>query len=98
MQFFCLHGGLSPNIETLDSVKSLNRYVDVPHEGPICDLLWSDPDDQKKGDFLFVVKKNISLYNLGWGVSPRGAGWTWGPDITDKFTHTNKLTMIARAH
>jgi len=40
----------------------------------------------------------VKFYLIGWGVSPRGAGWTWGPDITDKFTHTNKLTMIARAH
>lgn len=34
----------------------------------------------------------------GWGISPRGAGWTWGPDITDKFLFTNKLVLITRAH
>eukprot|EP00828_Plagiopyla_frontata_P044734 TRINITY_DN7404_c0_g1_i1.p1 TRINITY_DN7404_c0_g1~~TRINITY_DN7404_c0_g1_i1.p1 ORF type:complete len:206 (-),score=30.50 TRINITY_DN7404_c0_g1_i1:96-713(-) len=81
-QIFCMHGGLSPSIETLDQIKKLNRLQDVPHEGPICDLLWSDPDDSKKG----------------WGISPRGAGWTWGPDITDKFLQANNLKQIARAH
>jgi len=45
-QIFCLHGGLSPSIDTLDQIKQLDRVQEVPHEGPICDLLWSDPDDR----------------------------------------------------
>ena len=35
---------------------------------------------------------------LGWGVSPRGAGYTFGEDITLTFNHTNGLDLIARAH
>jgi len=31
-------------------------------------------------------------------VSPRGAGWLFGPDISKQFLHKNKLRMIARAH
>jgi len=34
----------------------------------------------------------------GWGISPRGAGYIFGHDISEQFNHTNKLTMIARAH
>ena len=45
-QIFCLHGGLSPSIDTLDQIRQLDRKQDVPSEGPICDLLWSDPDDR----------------------------------------------------
>jgi diadenosine tetraphosphatase ApaH/serine/threonine PP2A family protein phosphatase len=60
-EIFCLHGGLSPSIENLDSVRSLDRVQEVPHEGPMCDLLWSDPGDR-----------------CGWGISPRGAGYTFG--------------------
>lgn len=36
-EIFCLHGGLSPSIENLDSVRSLDRVQEVPHEGPMCD-------------------------------------------------------------
>jgi serine/threonine-protein phosphatase 2A catalytic subunit len=80
-QIFALHGGLSPSIDTLDSVRKLDRVQEVPHEGAMCDLLWSDPDDR-----------------LGWGISPRGAGYTFGPDISEQFNHTNGLKLVARAH
>ena len=56
-------------------------HKQVPHEGPMCDLLWSDPDDR-----------------CGWGISPRGAGYTFGQDIAHQFNHNNGLTLISRAH
>ncbi|KAM9934252.1 hypothetical protein OXX80_006153 [Metschnikowia pulcherrima] len=42
---FCVHGGLSPDIDTVDEIRKLDRKQEVPHEGPMCDLLWSDPED-----------------------------------------------------
>jgi serine/threonine-protein phosphatase 2A catalytic subunit len=80
-KIFCLHGGLSPSLDTLDQARALDRVQEVPHEGPMCDLVWSDPDEKP-----------------GWGVSPRGAGYTFGPDITEQYNHTNNLDLIARAH
>mmetsp|Transcript_11328 Transcript_11328/g.27869 ORF Transcript_11328/g.27869 Transcript_11328/m.27869 type:complete len:312 (-) Transcript_11328:158-1093(-) len=41
----CVHGGLSPTITTLDQIRVLNRKQEVPHDGAMCDLLWSDPED-----------------------------------------------------
>ncbi len=40
----------------------------------------------------------INQYRCGWGISPRGAGYTFGQDITEQFTHINNLHFIARAH
>ena len=34
----------------------------------------------------------------GWGISPRGAGYTFGQDIAAQFNHTNGLSLISRAH
>jgi serine/threonine-protein phosphatase 4 catalytic subunit len=42
---FCVHGGLSPSIQTIDQIRVIDRKQEVPHDGPMCDLLWSDPDD-----------------------------------------------------
>lgn len=42
---FCVHGGLSPLIDSLDKIRLLDRKQEVPHEGAMCDLLWSDPDE-----------------------------------------------------
>ncbi|EDW05857.1 GL26791 [Drosophila persimilis] len=45
-KIFCVHGGLSPSIQYLDQIRSIDRKQEVPHDGPMCDLLWSDPEDQ----------------------------------------------------
>lgn len=44
---FCVHGGLSPSIHALDQIRAIDRKQEVPHDGAMCDLLWSDPEDIK---------------------------------------------------
>ena len=34
----------------------------------------------------------------GWGISPRGAGYTFGQDVSETFNRTNGLRLISRAH
>jgi len=43
-QIFCVHGGLSPKIQTLDQIRLLDRKVE-PYDGPLSDMLWSDPEE-----------------------------------------------------
>jgi len=78
----------------------------------MCDLLWSDPDgeipplcpspwNQVKADTeIFAPSPSSSSVSdiKGWGVSPRGAGYLFGADITKQFVHDNAIDLIARAH
>jgi serine/threonine-protein phosphatase 2A catalytic subunit len=34
----------------------------------------------------------------GWGISPRGAGFTFGQDISQSSNERNGLTLVSRAH
>ena len=81
-KFLCMHGGLSPKIETIDQIRNIDRFQEVPFEGAVTDLLWSDPSDEKG------FSEN----------SGRGVAHYFGPDTTEKFTHDNHIKCIARAH
>ncbi|EFX06540.1 tor signaling pathway phosphatase [Grosmannia clavigera kw1407] len=41
----CVHGGLSPEIRTIDQIRVVARAQEIPHEGAFCDLVWSDPEE-----------------------------------------------------
>ena len=79
---FCVHGGLSPNVNLIDDIRKLDRKQEVPKNGPMTDLLWSDPDDEVKT----------------FKPSPRGAGFLFNENIAKKFNHENNIELIARAH
>lgn len=81
-RIFCVHGGLSPSIHSIDQIKVVDRFREIPHEGPMADLVWSDPDTDKE-DFA---------------ISPRGAGYTFGSGVVRKFLETNNMKHILRAH
>ena len=46
-KILCLHGGLSPSIQTLEQINQLDRKQELPHDGAMSDLLWSDPEERE---------------------------------------------------
>lgn len=48
-KIFCTHGGLSPDHTSMEQIRRKMRPTDVPDQGLLCDLLWSDPDKEIKG-------------------------------------------------
>ena len=64
-KIFCVHGGLSPSIETLDEIKKLDRIQETPEEGPLNDLLWTEPTDS----FGWGYAPNSAILNFGHDIS-----------------------------
>uniref|UniRef100_A0ACD5T6M5 Uncharacterized protein n=1 Tax=Avena sativa TaxID=4498 RepID=A0ACD5T6M5_AVESA len=81
-KILCMHGGLSPDLDSLDRIREIQRPVDVPDQGLLCDLLWSDPDRE----------------SAGWGENDRGVSFTFGADKVAEFLNKHDLDLICRAH
>jgi serine/threonine-protein phosphatase PP1 catalytic subunit len=81
-KILCMHGGLSPELQSLQQISNIDRPCDVPDMGLLCDLLWSDPDG------------SIS----GWGDNDRGVSFVFGADIVTNFLQRQDLDLIVRAH
>jgi len=78
-----MHGGLSTKMEKVEQIKKIVRPTDVPEQGLLCDLLWSELDDAAKE---------------GFGENDRGVSVIFNGDIVKKFLKNNDLDLIVRAH
>jgi len=81
-KILCMHGGLSPEMESLQQIADLPRPKDVPDVGLMCDLLWSDPDTSVNG----------------WGENERGVSFVFGADVVAEFLDRHDLDLLVRAH
>ncbi|XP_002138806.2 serine/threonine-protein phosphatase PP1-like [Drosophila pseudoobscura] len=79
---FCCHGGLSPHLSCIEQINQLKRPTEIPSEGLLCDLLWSDP--------------HHTAY--GWAPNKRGVSVSFGRDTIERFLVRNDFDLICRAH
>lgn len=88
-QFLCVHGGLSPEIQTLDDIRKLDRFKEPPAYGPMCDLLWADPIEE------FGNEANNDHFTHN---SVRGCSFFFSFHACCEFLQRNNLLSIIRAH
>ncbi|KAJ2816370.1 3',5'-cyclic-nucleotide phosphodiesterase (PDEase) (3':5'-CNP), partial [Coemansia erecta] len=88
-QFLCIHGGLSPELHTLDDLRSLDRFREPPTHGLMCDLLWADPVE----DFGHEKNKSFFVHNYA-----RGCSYFFSYAATCAFLERNGLLSLVRAH
>lgn len=88
-QFLCIHGGLSPELQTLDDLRNINRFREPPTHGLMCDLLWADPLE----DFGAEKTNESFIHN-----HVRGCSYFFTYQAACQFLERNNLLSIIRAH
>ncbi|KAJ7366616.1 Metallo-dependent phosphatase-like protein [Mycena albidolilacea] len=92
-RFFCVHGGLSPELELLSDIEALNRFVEPGSAGLLCDLLWSDPIAGFGHEGKAVPPGTTFLYN-----PTRGCSFFFTYAAACQFLKRNGLLGIIRGH
>jgi serine/threonine-protein phosphatase PP1 catalytic subunit len=79
---FCVYGAISPVLQDLNHIRKLPRPAEVPEEGLMCDLYWSDPDA--------MIER--------WEANDRGTGYVYGPKAAQEFLDRFDFDLVCRAH
>ena len=101
---FAVHAGLSPSIDSIEHIEMMDRRQEVPHEGPMCDLMWSDPEDisgwgisPRGAGYIFgadVVEKfcrdnNLDVITRSHQLVMEGYKWMFGQQLVTVWSAPN---------
>ena len=81
-KILCMHGGLSPDLQSLNNIKQIVRPTEVPDKGLLCDLLWSDPEKDCED----------------WAPNSRGISVLFNEELIEKALDELDIDLICRAH
>lgn len=81
-KIFCIHGGLSPELQSIKQIESIKRPCEIPEYGLVCDFVWADPSNEV----------------MSWAESDRGVSYIFGKKVVEKFIEKYDFDLIVRAH
>lgn len=87
-KMFCVHGGISPQIEKIQEINSINRFTEPSPGSPLLDLLWADPHP-----FYNTMTGICFTYNKN-----RRCSYFYTYAAVKIFLEANNLWTIVRGH
>ncbi|TID16674.1 hypothetical protein CANINC_004126 [Pichia inconspicua] len=101
-KIFCVHGGLSPDLTNLNQIKQIQRPTDIPDEGLLADLLWSDPQDSNtmkdSSNNSSVSSSSPSSSSDDWQKNDRGVSYCFNQKVVKNFCAKFDFDLVARGH
>ena len=87
-KILAVHGGISPDLQSMQSIISIDRFKEIPRIGLFTDLMWSDPVENETGYLDELFAKN----------QKRSCSFLFGNTAANNFLEVNNLLCVVRAH
>ena len=98
-RFFCTHGGISPELSRIEDYNEINRFVEPPVKGSLCDILWSDPLEEPQHPETMEKKRLDAWLATDFADNHlRQTSVLYGPRGLTEFLNQNDLICVVRAH
>jgi serine/threonine-protein phosphatase PP1 catalytic subunit len=103
-----MHGGLSPDLQSMEQIRRVMRPTDVPDAGKSITFCVTNPAHHSiRHVFLLLLSPGLLCDLLwsdpdkditGWSENDRGVSFTFGPDVVSRFLQKHDMDLICRAH
>lgn len=68
--YLCMHGGISPAMTDIEALNKINRFLEPPLSGLLCDLLWADPVDDMQATKVNYIENRERECSVKFGLKP----------------------------
>ncbi len=68
--YLCMHGGISPQLNDAEEINKINRFVEPPLSGILCDLLWADPVEDSQAMKVNFGENKERECSVKFGLKP----------------------------
>jgi serine/threonine-protein phosphatase 2B catalytic subunit len=94
--FLAVHGGIGPEITSIEDIESIDRFMEPPSSGPLCDILWSDPLELPERP----TKRELESWSsIEFAPNTlRQTSYHYGLAAVRSFLEGNNLACIVRGH
>ena len=103
-KLFCVHGGITKGLETIDQIKNMNKYIETYDDPILYGMMWADPCETTRGFIVsvrgavafgvdeakkFLRRNNLTRIVRGHQMAPRGVATVACGVVVTVFSSSN---------